>query len=113
MFVIQILDDADVAFCILGAELRTVLSATTMLADKPHRLNGRTIAQRFSAMALNGHAGMSAKRSLLGAKRTWHGSAKIDAIDPTETSAAPNRPVPEVDFRPYQSTRLSRYDAAS
>jgi len=36
--VIQILDDADVAFRISGAELRTVLSATTMLADKPHRL---------------------------------------------------------------------------
>src|SRR5260370_23813961 len=37
--VIQILDDADVAFRISGAELRTVLSATTMLADRPHRLN--------------------------------------------------------------------------
>ena len=82
MSVIQILDDADVAFRISGAELRTVLSATTMLADKPHRLNGRTgvqrvyviddlasvtaltvglpaqraIAQRFSALALLGHA---------------------------------------------------------
>ena len=37
--VIQILDDADVAFRISGAELRTVLSATIMLADRPHRLN--------------------------------------------------------------------------
>ena len=37
--VIQILDDKDVAFRISGAELRTVLSATTMLADRPHRLN--------------------------------------------------------------------------
>src|SRR5258705_4880164 len=36
--VIQILDDADAAFRILGAELRTVLSATTMFADKPHSL---------------------------------------------------------------------------
>ena len=36
--VIQILDDADAASRILGAELRTVLSATTMYADKPHRL---------------------------------------------------------------------------
>ena len=35
MSVIQILDDADVAFGISGAELRAVLSATTMLADKP------------------------------------------------------------------------------
>ena len=50
VFVIQILDDADVAFCILGAELRTVLSATTMLADKPLRLSGRAIAQRFSGV---------------------------------------------------------------
>src|SRR5712675_776412 len=31
--------------------------AATMLAGKPHRLNGRTIAQRFSALAPNGHAG--------------------------------------------------------
>jgi hypothetical protein len=30
--------DADAAFRIWGAELRTVLSAT-MLADRPHRLN--------------------------------------------------------------------------
>jgi len=36
--VIQILDDADAAFRILGAELWTVLSATTMFADKPHSL---------------------------------------------------------------------------
>jgi len=42
--VIQILDDADAAFRILGAGLRTVLSVTTMFADKPHRLNGRTSA---------------------------------------------------------------------
>ena len=28
-------------FRILGAGLRTVLSVTTMFADKPHRLNGR------------------------------------------------------------------------
>src|SRR5258708_11017403 len=39
--VIQILDDADAAFRILGAGLRTGLSVTTMFADKPHRLNGR------------------------------------------------------------------------
>jgi hypothetical protein len=37
--VIQSLDDADVAFRISGAESRTALSATTMLADGPHRLN--------------------------------------------------------------------------
>jgi hypothetical protein len=37
--VIQILDDADVAFRISGAELRTVPSAITMLADRPRRLN--------------------------------------------------------------------------
>ena len=96
MSVIQILDDADAAFRISGAELRTVLSATTMLADKPHRLNGRTsvqrvyvltilprvtaltvglpaqraIAQRFSALAQNGHAMPSGACLLLRAERT-------------------------------------------
>src|SRR5712671_3983527 len=50
--VIQILDDAEGAFRILGAELRTVLSATTMFADKPHRLNGRTSAQRFCVLTI-------------------------------------------------------------
>src|SRR6267378_1293387 len=44
VFVIQIPDDADAAFRILGAGLRTVLSVTTMFADKPHRLNGRMCA---------------------------------------------------------------------
>jgi hypothetical protein len=83
--VIQILDDGDAAFRILGAGLRTVLSATTMFADKPHRLNGRmraaifcvltilppvtalavgipaqrAIAQRFRALALFGLRAMS------------------------------------------------------
>jgi hypothetical protein len=51
VFVIQILGDADVAFRVFGAELWTVLSATTMLTDKLHRLSGRAIAQRFSALA--------------------------------------------------------------
>jgi hypothetical protein len=39
--VIQILDDADVAFRISGAELRTSIRdhRATVLADKPHRLN--------------------------------------------------------------------------
>src|ERR1700674_5372365 len=50
--VIQILDDADAAFRILGAGLRTVLSVTTMFADKPHRLNGRTSAQRFCVLTI-------------------------------------------------------------
>jgi len=45
--VIQILDDADAAFRILGAGLRTVLSVTTMFADKPHRLNGRNARSDF------------------------------------------------------------------
>ena len=89
MSVIQILDDADVAFRISGA---AVLSATTMLADKPHRLNGRTsvqrvyvltilppvtaltvglpaqraIAQRFRAVAQSGGFGMSALTPLWG-----------------------------------------------
>src|SRR5712691_2964063 len=93
--VIQILDDADAAFRILGAGLRTVLSVTTMFADKPHRLNGRTsaqrfcvltilppvtalavglpaqraIAQRFRAMARNGHGGAVTACPLLRVKR--------------------------------------------
>src|SRR6266516_2354663 len=50
--VIQILDDADAAFRILGAGLRTVLSVTTMFADKPHHLNGRTSAQRFCVLTI-------------------------------------------------------------
>src|SRR6266581_6202309 len=49
--VIQILDDADAAFRILGAGLRTVRSMTTMFADKPHRLNGRC-AQRFCVLTI-------------------------------------------------------------
>jgi hypothetical protein len=36
----------------LGAELQTVLSATTLLADKPHRLNGRIGAQRFCVLKI-------------------------------------------------------------
>jgi hypothetical protein len=32
--------------------LRTVLSVTTMFADKPHRLNGRTSAQRFCVLTI-------------------------------------------------------------
>jgi hypothetical protein len=98
--VIQILDDADVAFRISGAELRTVLSATTMLADKPHRLNGRTsvqrvyvltilppvtaltvglpaqraIAQRFRAVALTRRVSRSNKWLLVGLKQTQRGN---------------------------------------
>ena len=96
MSVIEILDDADVAFRISGAKLRTVLSATTMLADKPHRLNGRTsvqrvyvltilppvtaltvglpaqraIAQRFRALAQNGLAEVARQCPLLRDERT-------------------------------------------
>jgi hypothetical protein len=44
---------ADAAFRILDAELRTVLSATTMFEDKPHRLNGRTNSvQRFCVLTI-------------------------------------------------------------
>ena len=39
-------------FRILGAGLRTVLSVTTMFADKPHRLNERTSAQRFCVLTI-------------------------------------------------------------
>jgi hypothetical protein len=93
--VIQILDDADAAFRILGAGLRTVLSATTMFADKPHRLNGRmraarlcfddlasgtalavglpaqrAIAQRFRALARSRHVKRAEQRPFIGLQRT-------------------------------------------
>src|SRR5258705_5458038 len=32
--------------------MRTVLSVTTMFADKPHRLNGRTSGQRFCVLTI-------------------------------------------------------------
>jgi hypothetical protein len=79
--VIQILDDGDAAFRILGAGLRTVLSVTTMFADKPHRLNGRMRATIlcFDDLA-SGYrtrgwatraAGYRAAISCHGTKRTW------------------------------------------
>ena len=79
--VIQILDDADAAFRILGAGLRTVLSVTTMFADKPHRLNGRMRAAIlcFDDLA-SGYrtrgwatraAGYRAAISCIGTKPTW------------------------------------------
>jgi hypothetical protein len=43
--VIQILDDADVAFRILG--ICGPFYPQPPCADKPHRLNGRTSVQRF------------------------------------------------------------------
>src|SRR5260370_14744533 len=81
--VIQILDDADAAFRILGAGFRTVLSVTTMFADKPHRLNGRMRAAIlcFDDLA-SGYrtrgwatraAGYRAAISCVGTKRTWRG----------------------------------------
>ncbi len=48
--VIHILDVADIAFRIWGIADR--LSATTMLADKPHRLNRRTSAQRVYVLTI-------------------------------------------------------------
>ena len=50
MSVIQILDDADVAFRISGIADRSIRD--TMLADKPHRLNGRTSVQRVYASTI-------------------------------------------------------------
>jgi hypothetical protein len=49
--VIQILDDADVAFRISGAECGPFYSAT-MLADRPHRLNVLTILPPVTALAV-------------------------------------------------------------
>ena len=69
-FVIQIFDDADLAFRVFGAELRTVLSTTTVLADKPLRLSGRAIAQRFNALAHRCVRGVATFWSLTEQQRT-------------------------------------------
>ena len=114
MSVIQILDDADAAFRILDAGLRTVLSVTTMFADKPHHLNGRTsaqrfcvltilppvtalavglpaqraIAQRFRALALSGHHTRTGQCRLPGVKQTLHELLGMTAyVDPQLTNA--------------------------
>ena len=110
--VIQILDDADAAFRILGAGLRTVLSVTTMFADKPHRLNGRTsaqrfcvltilppvtalavglpaqraIAQRFRALARFRHADRAPECPLLGVEQKCRRRGLESVFDPSETS---------------------------
>src|SRR3984893_663985 len=87
--VIQILDDADAAFRILGAGLRTVLSVTTMFADKPHRLNGRMRAAIlcFDDLA-SGYrtrgwatraAGYRAAISCFGTRRTCRGRLTMSA----------------------------------
>jgi hypothetical protein len=86
--VIQILDDADAAFRILGAGLRTVLSVTTIFADKPH-LNGRMRAAIlcFDDLA-SGYrtrgwatraAGYRAAISCPGTKRTCRGRLTMSA----------------------------------
>ena len=91
MSVIQILDNADAAFRILGAGLRTVLSVTTMFADKPHRLNGRMRAAIlcFDDLA-SGYrtrgwatraAGYRAAISCHGTKRTCRRSPRTSAIE--------------------------------
>ena len=89
--VIQILDDADAAFRILGAGLRTVLSVTTMFADKPHRLNGRMRAAIlcFDDLA-SGYrtrgwatraAGYRAAISCVGTKRTCKAQPRRSVIE--------------------------------
>jgi hypothetical protein len=105
--VIQILDDADAAFRILGAGLRTVLSVTTMFADKPHRLNGRTSAQRFCVLTILppvtalavGLPAQRAKASVISGERhvrcrvhtgSDRQTAKVSLFDPTETSSLIN-----------------------
>src|SRR5882672_8998085 len=88
--VIQILDDADAAFRILGAGLPTVLSVTTMFADKPHRLNGRMCAaiSCFDDLA-SGYrtrgwatraAGYRAATLCCGTKRTSQSRASMSAL---------------------------------
>src|SRR5882672_10830866 len=75
-------------FRILGAGLRTVLSVTTMFADKPHRLNGRmraailcfddlasgcrTRGWATRAAGYRGHERCEAKTLRLGPRRRRH-----------------------------------------
>src|SRR6266481_9991687 len=90
VFVIQIPDDADAAFRILGAGLRTVLSVTTMFADKPHRLNGRMCAAILcfddlaSGYGTRGWAtraaGYRAAISCVGTKRTLQPDSGVSAV---------------------------------
>src|SRR6267378_263022 len=104
VFVIQIPDDADAAFRILGAGLRTVLSATTMFADKPHRLNGRTSAQRFCVLTIlppvtatrgwaTRAAGYRAAISCCGTKRTSRAGLAMSVVRgrPEVAGGASNR----------------------
>ena len=109
-FVIQIFDDADLAFRVFGAELRTVLSTTTVLADKPLRLSGRAIAQRFSALALSGHPNRTHVCPLLdqSGQRWILARDGLSAFDPTATLAVRCSNGFDAGFSPYQSARLSR-----
>ena len=100
--VIQILDDGDAAFRILGAGLRTVLSVTTMFADKPHRLNGR---MRATILCFDDLA--SGYRTRGWATRAAGYRAAISCLDPSRTSAAPGGNVANGAFEPYQSTLFS------
>ena len=99
--VIQILDDADAAFRILGAGLRTVLSVTTMFADKPHRLNGRMRAAIlcFDDLA-SGYrtrgwatraAGYRAAISCVGTFRTSQCIRRMSAVEGTTDVLVDNR----------------------
>jgi len=130
--VIQILDDADAAFRILGAGLRTVLSVTTMFADKPHRLNGRTSAQRFRVLTILpplphsrlGYraAGYRAAISCHGTVRHAEGTEKVCLSGktgsgwPTSKTALlthnghQNFANKQLKASPYQCTQLTWYD---
>jgi hypothetical protein len=55
---------------------------------------------------------MSAVWTLTGVKRKWPRSGEVDAIDPQRTPASISCCSSETGFSLYQSTRLSRYDAA-
>ena len=74
--VIQILDDTDAASRILGAELRTVLSATTMF-----------IAQRFSALAPLRHTDRIEQYPLSGVTRKTLLALSSSQFDPSATLA--------------------------
>src|SRR6267378_2526510 len=74
------------------ARMWTVLSATIMFADKPHRLNERAIAQRFRALALFGRDRRVGECLLLREERKSVLRGPISVFDPLRTYRNQNRP---------------------
>src|SRR5215510_13346975 len=67
----------------------------------------------FGSKADMAYSGKSLLRSLLGVKRTWPVAMQMSAFDPKQTLAVHCGNGFDAGFSPYQSTRLSRYNAGS